>query len=98
MRWVLRGIVINGFLKFLITQCAPKDEKDRTDWDEDDPAMSFADKQAVRVSKCQKALTESDFHAPWLILGSSHLSLGQSSDANYSVSMSLKILSLVFCN
>ncbi|CAE7779688.1 unnamed protein product, partial [Symbiodinium sp. CCMP2456] len=62
LEWVLRGIVVNGFLKFLITQCAPKDEKDRADWDEGDPAMSFAEKQAVRVSKCQKALTEPDFH------------------------------------
>ena len=63
MRYCLLGVIINGFLKFLINWCAQSQPSESLHWDEDDPGLSFAEKQAIRLGKCRHAVLDPDFEA-----------------------------------
>ena len=60
-RFVLRGVIINGFLKYLITKCAGGVDETRGSWEEDDATVSFAEKQGVRLRKSQQTITDPMF-------------------------------------
>ncbi|CAE7499719.1 unnamed protein product [Symbiodinium necroappetens] len=63
LEYCLLGVTINGFLKFLVNACAQNMPADVGAWDEDDPSLSFADKQAVRLGKVRTTVLDANFQA-----------------------------------